>query len=471
MVLRKMEQSPAVQPKRIEEQTSHSLKNRHLQLMALGGAIGAGFFLGSGAAISQAGPALLIAYLLAGTMIYLVMRALGELTLAYPSRGSFADYATRFIGPLAGFITGWSYWLTFLLVGVAEITGIGLLLHSWYPSIPQWVPALCATALLYTINMRTVKSFGESEYWLSMIKVVAIVAVLLSGLAILVFKIGDAGTHAHVSNLWQYGGILPKGFSGLLAAVPLVIFSFGGTEVIGFAAAETDRPEYTLPRAINGIFFRIILFYVGSIAIVMMLYPWNSLNPKESPFVSVLRQAGFADAAAALTVVAISAFFSSSNTFLYGSSRLLRALSASGNAPARLQVLNKRKIPYLSVTLSGAFLMLGVVLNYLIPDKIFGYLLSAAVWIVLWVWTAIMLCHLNYRKTLSKGATSPVNYRLPGAPYTNWVIILLIGVVGLLIATNGQTRVTFYVILLWLGTLIAAYYAKSSRQHTTVEND
>src|SRR5258707_11046271 len=170
-----MERLSAARPTHAEDQTSHSLKNRHLQLMALGGAIGAGFFLGSGAAINQAGPALLIAYLIAGAMIYLVMRALGELTLAYPSPGSFAAYATRFIGPLAGFITGWSYWLAFLLVGIAEITGIGLLLHSRYPGIPQWVPALCATVVLYAINMRTVKSFGESEYWLSIIKVVTII--------------------------------------------------------------------------------------------------------------------------------------------------------------------------------------------------------------------------------------------------------------------------------------------------------
>jgi AAT family amino acid transporter len=466
-----MERLSAAMPTHVENQTSHSLKNRHLQLMALGGAIGAGFFLRSGTAIGQAGPALLIAYLVAGAMVYLIMRALGELTLAYPLPGSFATYANRFIGPLAGFITGWSYWLAFLLVGIAEITGIGVLLHRWYPGIPQWVPVLCATLVLYTINMRSVKFFGESEYWLSMIKVATIVALLLCGLAIVVFKIGDVGAHAHVANLWQYGGILPKGFAGLLAAIPLVIFSFGGTEVIGLAAAETDQPHHALPRAINGVFFRIILFYVGSLAIVMMLYPWNSLDPKESPFVLVLKQAGYAGAAATLTFVAISAFFSSSNTILYASSRLLHALASSGDAPARLQTLNERRIPYLSVTLSGAFLMVGVVLNYLIPDKIFSYLLSTAVWIALWVWTAIMISHLNYWRTLSRGSASRVSFRLPGAPYTNWAIILLIGVVALLIVTNGTTRVTFYIITVWLGILVMAYYAKDSRQPTMIEGD
>src|SRR5258708_25878580 len=256
-----MERFSAVNPTRVVDQTSHSLKNRHLQLMALGGAIGAGFFLGSGAAIGQAGPALLIAYLIAGAMIYLIMRALGELTLAYPSPGSFAAYATRFIGPLAGFITGWSYWLACLLVGVAEITGIGLLLHRYYPNVPQWVPSLCATVMLYAINMRTVKSFGESEYWLSMIKVITLIAVLLCGLDVLIFKIGTVGPHAHIGHLWQHASILPTGFQGLITAFPLFIFSFAGTQLIALPAAETDKPIHTLPRAINGVFSRIVLFY------------------------------------------------------------------------------------------------------------------------------------------------------------------------------------------------------------------
>jgi amino acid transporter, AAT family len=458
-------------PSQVTNRTSHSLKNRHLQLMAIGGAIGAGFFLGSGAAIRQAGPALLVAYLLAGALVYLIMRALGELTLAYPLQGSFVAYTTCFIGPLAGFITGWSYWLGLMLVSVAEITGIGLLLHAWYPWIPQWVPALCATLLLYAINMRNVSSFGEMEYWLSMIKVASIMAVLLCGLAILVLKIGSTGLHAQVANLWRYGGILPRGFSGLLNALPLVIFSFGGTEVIGLAAAETDQPERTVPKAVNGVFLRIILFYVGSLAIVMMLYPWNSLNPNESPFVLLLKQAGLAASADTLKFVAISAFFSSSNTAMYGSSRIIYGLATSGDAPEQLQLLNRHMVPYLSVTFSVAVLVLGVLLNYLIPDKIFGYLLSGVAWIGLWVWTAIILCHFRYWRGLPKGSTARVNFRLLGAPYTNLAAILVIGLVAVLISINSSTRVTFYVIASWLGILIAAYLCKDSKQPTRTEND
>ncbi len=437
--------------------------------MALGAAIGAGFFLGSGVAISQAGPALLIAYILAGAVIYIVIRALGELTLAHPSAGSFGAYATRFIGPLAGFITGWSFWLACLLIGIAEVTGIGILMHHWFPGLPQWIPALCAAVFLYAINMSTVRSFGELEYWLSMIKVVTIVAVLLCGLVILIFHTGPAGRQASVSNLWTHGGFLPRGFSGLLTALPLVVFSFGGAEVLGLAAAETERPERALPRAINGFFYRIMLFYVGSIAVIMMLYPWNLLDPKESPFVLVLSYAGFQAAASLVTFVAISALLSSCNTGLYATSRMLRALAISGQAPARLGILNKRKIPSLSLTVSGATLLLGVVLNYLLPDKIFVYLLTMVAWLLLWVWVSIVLSHLNYQRAASKEPGGRGSFRLPGSPYTNWAVLSVIGLVAILLAVNGGTRITFYILASWVGILIAAYYLRRSEQSAAKE--
>jgi amino acid transporter, AAT family len=438
---------------------SRSLKKRHLQFMAIGGAIGAGFFLGSGVAINKAGPGVLIAYLLTGAVIFLIMRALGELTLAYPSSGSFSTYAAQFIGPLAGFITGWSYWLACMLIGIAEVTGIGILLHHWYPGVPQWIPALCITLLLYAINMRNAGSFGELEYWLSMIKVVTIVAVLLYGLAILFFRVGALGAGASVSNLWIHGGFLPNGLSGILTALPLVVFSFGGIEVIGLAASETDQPEHTLPRAINGVFYRILLFYVGSVAIIMMLYPWHLLDPKESPFVLVLARAGFPAAASIVTLVAISALLSSSNTGLFATSRMLHALSMSGQAPAQLQMLNRRKVPALSVSVSGGILMLGVALNYLIPDQIFSYALTMVAWLLLGAWGVIALAHLFYRRSASREMIARVGFRLPGAPYTNWLILLVIGVIGVMLAVHGGSRITLYILLSWFGCLIAAYYA------------
>jgi AAT family amino acid transporter len=278
-------------------QPARTLKGRHLQLMGMGAAIGAGFFLSSGSAIHEAGPGLLLAYLLAGTVMYLIMRALGELALAYPSAGSFTTYATKFLGSLAGFIMGWSYWLGSLLVGIAEITAIGILLRPWFPEMPQWVPALGAVVLLYTINIQTVRSFGEAEYWMAMIKVGTLFGVLLCGVAIWLFRIGGVDRQASIANLWAYGGFFPNGVSGVLAALPAVVFAFGGGEVIGLAAAETERPEHTLPKAIRGIIYRIIFIYVGSLAIFMILCPWNRFEPTKSPFVFVLQHAGLSAAA------------------------------------------------------------------------------------------------------------------------------------------------------------------------------
>src|SRR5260221_12631639 len=286
-----------------ETQAARTLKGRHLQLMGMGAAIGAGFFLSSGSAIHEAGPGLLLAYLLAGSVMYLIMRALGELALAYPSAGSFTTYATKFLGPLAGFIMGWSYWLGALLVGIAEITAVGILLRPWFPGIPQWVPALCAVVLLYAINIQTGRSFGEAEYWMAMIKVGTLLGLLLWGFAIFFFRIGNVGRQATISNLWTYGGFLPRGFSGVLTAPPAVVFAFGGVEVIGLAAAETERPEHTLPQAIRGIIYRIIFIYVGSLAVFMMLYPWNLFEPTKSPFVLVLQHAGLSAAAGVWTIV------------------------------------------------------------------------------------------------------------------------------------------------------------------------
>jgi amino acid transporter, AAT family len=432
--------------------------------MGMGGAIGAGFFLGSGSAIHEAGPGLLLAYLLAGTVVYLVMRALGELALAHPSAGSFSTYATEFLGPLAGFILGWSYWLVNLLVGIAEITAVGILLRHWYPGIPQWMPALCAVVLLYAINMQAVRSFGEAEYWMAMIKVVTLLGVLLCGLAILFLRIGDVGRQASISNLWTYGGFLPKGFSGVLAALPIVIFAFGGVEVIGLAAAETERPEHALPRAIRGLIYRILFIYVGSLAIVMMLYPWNLLDPTKSPFVLVLLHAGLSPAAGVVTFVAMTALLSSCNCGLFASSRMLRSLACSGQAPLRFQSLTRQGVPHFSVSLSGMATVIGVGLNYVMPERLFGYLLAMVAWLILLVWANITLTHLFYRRAVFRGRAKRVSFRMPGAPYTNWLVLLVIGFVAVMLASHES--ITLYVVLSWLGLLIVAYRVTASWHST-----
>jgi AAT family amino acid transporter len=394
--------------------------------------------------------------------LYLIMRALGELALAHPSAGSFTTYATKFLGPLAGFIMGWSYWLGALLVGIAEITAVGILLRPWFPGIPQWVPALCAVVLLYAINIQAVRSFGEAEYWMAMIKVATLLGVLLCGVAILLFRIGDVGRQASISNLWRYGGFLPNGFSGVLAALPAVVFAFGGVEVIGLAAAETERPEHTLPQAIRGIIYRIIFIYVGSLAIVMMLYPWNRFEPTKSPFVLVLLHAGLSAAAGVVTFVAITAVLSSCNCGLFGSSRMLRSLACSGQAPLRLQSLSRQGIPHFSVSVSGVAMLIGVGLNYVMPERLFGYLLTMVAWLILLVWASITLTHLLYRRAVSRGQAKRVSFRMPGAPYTSWLVLLAIGFVAVMLTIHESSVITLYIVLSWFGLLIVAYLVKAA---------
>ncbi len=303
------------------------LRGRHLQFMALGGAIGAGFFLGSGVAISEAGPALLISYTLAGTLVFFVMRALAELTLAHPSSGSFSTYAARFIGPWAGFVTGWSYWLGAVLVCVAECTGVGVLLHNFFPWLPQWVPALMTAVILCAVNLCTVRLFGELEYWLAGIKVLTIGLVLVTGIVLVVLHHHSLNGDASLRNLWIHGGFLPRGVGGLLRSLPTVLFAFAGMEVLGLAANDTERMSETLPKAVNGAFYRIFILYVGSLLVIMSAIPWDQISPHQSPFVSVIALAGMPGAAVVVGIVAITAIVSSCNSGLYAASRMLYGLA------------------------------------------------------------------------------------------------------------------------------------------------
>ena len=433
---------------------AHALANRHVQLIAIGGAIGAGLFLGSGVAISRAGPAILVGYAAAGTVIFLMARALGELALYRPVAGAFSTYAHELLGRRTGFITGWSYWLMWLLVGTAEVTATGVFMRLWFPSLPQWIPALLSVALLYTINMRAVRAYGELEYWLSLIKVITIVSLLLGGLAILVFGWGTASQTAHVSNLWRYGGFFPHGWQGVIDALPIGLFAFGGLEIIGLTAAETKDPEKTLPRAINGVAFRILTFYIGSLAMIMMLYPWNALDSSKSPFVLVLQRLGFSSAADVINFVVITALLSSCNSGIFAGSRMLQSLAEAGSAPKWLRPLNERQVPGRCVNTCAVVLLMGVALNYLIPDRVFGYLMACVSALLMWTWAVIMLCHLVYRRRVLKGEAQRVGFRLPLAPYTNYLVLLFIGVVGVLLAINSGSRLAYYSAGCWFAFLL-----------------
>ena len=446
---------------------ARNLRNRHIQLIAIGGTIGVGLFLGSAKAIHNAGPGLLLAYAVGGVAIFFIMRALGELLIYRPVAGSFATYAEEFCGPLPGFVTGWSYWFAWVVTVMAEITAIGIYVDFWLPQVPQWLPSLIALLLLYAANLVAVRLFGELEFWFALIKVVTIVALILAGLFVIVFHAGALGHTASFSNLWSYGGFLPAGFLAVLLVLQIVMFAYEGVELIGVTAGEAENPAVVLPRATNGIIARILIFYLGALLIIMSLVPWVKLDPDESPFVFVFGQLGLPGAASIVNLVVITAAASSCNSGLFSTGRMLWTLGQRGQAPRVFAALTRRQLPAAGIHASAAVMLIGVLLNYLVPEHVFTIVTSVALIGTLWTWGIILVSHANYRRAVAAGRLPAVPFRMPGAPLVNWLGLAFLVLVAALLSQQSDTRVALYVAPFWFGLLGVGYALMRSRSAST----
>jgi amino acid transporter, AAT family len=443
---------------------SRNLRNRHIQLIALGGTIGVGLFLGSAKAIHQAGPGLLLAYAIGGIAIFFIMRALGELLTYRPVAGSFAAYAEEFCGPFAGFLTGWTYWFMWITLAMTELTAIGVYVRYWFPDVPQWLPALVALALLYGANLVAVRVFGELEFWFALIKVVTIVVLILAGLGIIFLHYGSFASTAGFSNLWSHdGGFLPFGVAGVLLTLQIVTFAYSGVELIGVTAGEAQDPLRALPRATNGIIVRILIFYLGALIIIMSLVPWEDLSPTVSPFVFVFEKLGIPGAAGIITAVVITAASSSCNSGLFSTGRMLWSLARSGQAPAAFAKLNAQHVPAAGIHLSAAVMLITVALNYFVPKEVFTWLTSIADIGTLWTWGIILVAHRNYRRAVRAGRAAPAPFRMPGAPIANWLVLAFLVLVTLLLWPDPDTRVALYVAPLWFALLWLGYRGSRRR--------
>jgi amino acid transporter, AAT family len=442
---------------------ARSLRNRHIQLIALGGTIGVGLFLGSAKAIHSAGPGLLLAYAVGGLAIFFIMRALGELLTYRPVAGSFATYAEEFCGPLPGFVTGWSYWFAWVATVMAEITAIGIYAQLWFPHLPQWLPPLVTLLVLYGVNLLAVGVFGELEFWFALIKVVTIVALILGGLFVIVFHVGALGPGASFSNLWAHGGFLPAGILGVLLTLQIVMFAYEGVELIGVTAGEAENPAVVLPRATNGIIARILIFYIGALLVIMSLVPWTELDPKASPFVFVFGQLGVPGAATIVNLVVITAAASSCNSGLFSTGRMLWTLAQRGQAPRLFAGLNERQVPAAGIHASFAVMLIGVALNYLVPERVFTIVTSVALVGTLWTWGIIMVAHARYRSAVAAGRLPAAPFRMPGAPVINWLVLAFLLFVAVMLKQQPDTRVALYVAPVWFGILIVGYLALRRR--------
>ncbi|MBF8419081.1 amino acid permease [Heyndrickxia coagulans] len=446
-----MDQSPNGQ------ELSRGLKNRHIQLIAIGGAIGTGLFLGSGKSIHFAGPSIMLVYFVIGLALFFMMRALGELLMYKPITGSFTHFAETFIGPWAGFITGWTYWFCWIVTGIAEITAVGMYVQFWVPELPQWIPALICVAVLFLINIATVKAFGEMEFWFAIIKVVTIIALIIIGILLVFAGFQSHGAHASFTNLWQHGGFFPNGSKGFLLAFEMAIFSFVGIELVGVTAGEAEDPSKTLPKAVNQIPLRILLFYVGALFVIMSIYPWNRLNPDASPFVRVFADIGLPAAAGIINFVVLTSAASSCNSGIFSTSRMLYSLAEDGKAPKMFKKLNKRNVPAPALLGSTIMLLIGVVLNYFMKStQVFTLVTSISSICFVWVWGVIMVAHLRFRKNMPEEAAK-ISFKLPFAPVINWVVLLFFVFVLVVLGIAKDTRVALFVTPVWFILLVIAY--------------
>ncbi|WP_085708747.1 MULTISPECIES: amino acid permease [unclassified Pseudomonas] len=434
------------------------LSARHIRFMALGSAIGTGLFYGSASAIQMAGPAVLLAYLIGGAAVFMVMRALGEMAVHNPVAGSFGQYASTYLGPMAGFILGWTYAFEMVIVGMADVTAFGIYMGFWFPEVSRWIWVLGIVSVVGGLNLCNVKVFGEMEFWLSLLKVAAIVAMILGGFGIMLFGISTApGQVTDISNLWTQGGFMPNGVGGLIASFAVVMFAFGGIEIIGVTAGEAKDPHRVLPKAINAVPMRILLFYVLTMLVLMSIFPWQQIGSQGSPFVQIFDHLGISSAATILNIVVISAAVSAINSDIFGAGRMMYGLAQQGHAPKGFARLSVNGVPWLTVIVMSCALLLGVLLNYLIPENVFLLIASIATFATVWVWLMILFTQVAMRRSMTAEQVAQLKFPVPFWPYAPMAAIAFMLFVFGVLGYFPDTQAALIVGVVWIGLLVLAY--------------
>jgi L-asparagine permease len=411
-----------------EEGYAKSLKPRQIQMIAIGGAIGTGLFLGTGARLQSAGPALALVYLTCGLFSFLILRALGELVMHRPTSGSFVSYAREFLGERAAFVAGWMFYLNWAMTGIVDITAVALYMRYWgtFANVPQWLFALVALAFVGAMNVAAVKRFGEMEFWFAIIKVGALVTFLFVGMFFVVTGRAVAGRAPGLHLISDHGGIFPHGLIPALILVQGVVFAYAGIELLGTAAGEAENARQVLPNAINSVMWRIALFYVGSVTLLVLLMPWTAYRPGVSPFVTFFGALGVPGIGTAMNLVVLTAALSSLNSGLYSTGRVLRSLAMGGSAPSFFAKMNSAQVPYGGIVVTLVIYLAGVVLNYVVPSQVFEIVLNVASLGILSTWGFIVVCQMRLRRAIDRGEIEPVAFRMPCAPLTSWITLVFL---------------------------------------------
>ncbi|CAM2817620.1 amino acid permease [Propionibacterium acidifaciens F0233] len=438
-----------------------ALKNRHLQMIAIGGSIGTGLFLGAGGRLAQGGPGLAIAYAICGVFAFLMVRALGELAIRRPSSGAFVSYAREFLGERGAYVTGWFFFLDWAVTVMADITAVALYLHYWslFRPVPQWVLALVALAIVFVLNMLSVRMFGEAEFWFALIKVAAIVAFMLIAIWAIIVGAPVADTTAGFHNITDGGGFFPLGIAPVFALTLGVIFAFGGTEMVGVAAGEAAEASRVLPKAINSMILRIFVFYVGSVILMALVLPYTAYSSNESPFVTFFSGIGIPHAGDIIQVVVLTAALSSLNAGLYSTGRTLRSMAVAGEAPGFAARLNRHHVPYGGIIITSTLGLFGVALNAFLAEDAFEIVMNLAGIGIAGTWAMILVTHLSFLRRVRAGKEQRPVYRMPGAPFTNYLSLAFFIVVVASNLTSASGRWTLALFAVVVVAMIGGWFA------------
>lgn len=442
------------------KQLQRELNNRHIQLIAIGGAIGTGLFLGSGQTISLTGPSLLFTYMLIGIVLFAFMRALGELLLSNSKFNSFVDIANEYLGPFGGFVIGWTYWVCWIVSSMSALTAMGQYFAYWYPQVPHWLTVLFIVLLLISFNLLGARLFGELEFWFSIIKVVTIITMVIVGLVLIFLSFKTEYGHASFGNLIHHGGMFPHGAAGFLMSFQIAVYSFIGIELIGVTAGETKNPEKTIPKAINNVPIRILLFYIGGLLVIMSVIPWFKVDPDSSPFVKLFTLIGVPFAAGIVNFVVLTAAASATNSGIYSNSRILFGLAKQGLGPKVLTKTNSNGVPYLSMLVSSITLLIAALLNFIFPDaiKLFIYVTTLSTVLFLVVWGMIIVSYIAYVKKNPEQHQSSA-FKLWGGKIIAYIVLSFFIFIFILLFFSKDTRVAIFISPLWF-IFLFFYYKK-----------
>jgi aromatic amino acid transport protein AroP len=443
------------------QQLKRGLKSRHIQLIALGGAIGTGLFLGIAQTIQMAGPAVLLGYGIAGIVAFLIMRQLAELVVEEPVAGSVSYFANKYGGHMAGFISGWNYWVMYILVSMAELSAVGIYVQFWFPGMPAWESALIFFLIINSFSLLNVKAFGELEFWFAVIKVVAVIGMILFGSYLLIS--GTAGPEAGVANLWRHGGFFPNGVQGLVMAMAVIMFSFGGLELIGITAAEADNPSRSIPRATNQALWRVLIFYIGALFILLSLFPWTKVVQGGSPFVLIFAALNSTAVATALNIVVLTAALSVYNSAVYANTRMLFGLAEQGNAPRALMKLTKNGVPLAALGVSAVATGICIAVNYFLPAEAFGMMMGLATSGLIINWATISIVHLRFR---AAKAGTRTGFPSPFYPFANYLCLAFLAGITVVMYLIPGMRISVYLIPVWLLALCVGYALRQRSAQT-----